>query len=441
MYHNYVIWFEYFIGSLICCLGLFFSGSIISYQKIRDIKFYHYLLIIFCSILMIFNSFIFNNVAKIFGMLLILYFLFKIVYKQSNKYILIVSIFTYIICILSEVSFSIITVFIDLVLNLDLILDTISSIVGNLIIAVFSCIYAYILKIKLNLLIKKLNENTFFYIFLLSIITILVVFSSMYNLYLNEWKINYEFVLNVIIIFGGLYLLFILIKQNIKNKEITSKYDGLKEYMKTSADLIERYSSAIHKYKNNLITIKGYLKTNVQGADEYIDQLLDNYKTKKYNWFSKINYIKVENLKYLVYYKLTKAEENNLKIFVSVSNDVKKISDDILNLHQVNIILEIIGEYFDNAIYASNESKEKELNFNMYLENKNLVLEIANTYKNKFDLNLITKNGYTTKGNNHGLGLYDVDKTIKKEIFLQNEYLKIDDYFIAKLIININNQK
>ena len=44
-------------------------------------------------------------------------------------------------------------------------------------------------------------------------------------------------------------------------------------------------------------------------------------------------------------------------------------------------------------------------------EDNKIVFTIANTYSGEIDLSLITKNGYTTKGKGHGLGLYDIDKT------------------------------
>jgi len=220
-----------------------------------------------------------------------------------------------------------------------------------------------------------------------------------------------------------------------------TKYELLNDYLKTSADLIEKYSSTVHKYKNNLIALKGYMKTDMKEANNYIDELLENYKTKKYNWFSKINFIKIDTIRYFIYYKLIKAEELNLRILTTVSDDIKMIGNKLLKINQINIILEIIGEYFDNAIYASNESLEKELNLNLYILENKLIFELANTYKNKFDINLITKNGYTTKGKTHGLGLFDVEKAIKRNDFLNNEYQIIDKYFVAKLLVNLPQEK
>lgn len=270
----------------------------------------------------------------------------------------------------------------------------------------------------------------------MGVITIFVAISSMYNLYLNNWTIDYKFVLNIIVIAGCLVLTLVLLKQYLKNKEIMDKYIILEDYLKTSADLVEKHSSTIHKYKNNLIAIKGYLKSDIKEANNYIDTLIENYKTKKYSWFSKLNYIKIDIVRYLVYCKLSKAEALNLKISVDVSSDIKKINNNKLTVYKINILLDIIGEYFDNAIYASNESKEKEINFVLYLENDKLIFILANTYKEKVDLSLITKNGYTTKGKGHGLGLYDIDKTLKSIPCFEVKYELLDNYFVVSLTID-----
>ena len=208
--------------------------------------------------------------------------------------------------------------------------------------------------------------------------------------------------------------------------------------MKTSADLVEKYSSTVHKYKNNLIAIKGYYKNNNQDGNDYIDSLLEGYKTKKYSWFSKINHIPFDSIRYLIYYKLSKAEELNLKIIVNVDKEVNKIQSNILDISHTSTILEIVGEYFDNAVYASNESNEKELIFNIYVDDNKIIFEIANTFLNNVDLNLIYKNGYTTKGKGHGLGLYEVDKSIKSHEYIEGNININENYFISKIILNLN---
>ena len=123
-----------------------------------------------------------------------------------------------------------------------------------------------------------------------------------------------------------------------------------------------------------------------------------------------------------------------MKISVNVSGELKKVIDFKCD---INILLDMIGEYFDNAIYAADESLEKELNLDLFLNDNKYVFILSNTYKENFDIKLITKNGYTTKGNGHGLGLYELDKIIKKSTFIDNSYEIVDNYFIVNLSLNI----
>lgn len=215
---------------------------------------------------------------------------------------------TYILFILSETSVSIFVIIVEEIFEIDVMFSFIKSIFINFVISILSCIYAYFLKNKIKVFVNIINKNNIFYTFILGVITIFVAISSMYNLYLNNWTIDYKFVLNIIVIAGCLVLTLVLLKQYLKNKEIMDKYIILEDYLKTSADLVEKHSSTIHKYKNNLIAIKGYLKSDIKEANNYIDTLIENYKTKKYSWFSKLNYIKIDIVRYLVYCKLSKAE-------------------------------------------------------------------------------------------------------------------------------------
>lgn len=437
MNYDLMTWVEYFAGAFACCLGLFLTGTIVTYKKLKKITIFKYGLFIIYSAFILFNSLIFDNIVKMFGTLLILYLMFKTIFNEDKVNSIKIAIITYIITILSEITVSVSIALIENLFKVNIMTGIIKSILINVIIAILSCVYAYFIRKKLNSILNKINFDNISLILILAIIGILVIFSSMYNLYLNDWNINYEFILNIIIIFGCLYILINLIKQNLKNYEITEKYILVKDYLKTSADLVEKYSSTIHKYKNNLIVIKGYLKSDIKEANNYIDTLLENYKTKKYSWFSKLNYIQIDIVRYLVYYKLSKAETSNLKILVDVSSSVKRFTDDNLTIYEINILSDIIGEYFDNAIYASNESQAKELNFSLYMEDDKLKFVLANTYKEKVDLSLITKNGYTTKGKDHGLGLYDIDKTLKSFFRFKVKYELLDNYFVVSLTINI----
>lgn len=429
---------NYFIGSFICCFGMMLTGIIFLKKKFTDIKKLNFLLLIPLSILIIFNSLTFDNIVKIFGSLIVFYIIYFFVLGVKSKTYIIYSVISYITFIISEVIVMVITSTVGYLFKIEYVDFASKSILVNIIIVLCSCYFAKLFQNKINNFINKVNKSNLLIIAIQGVILILVTVSSINHVYINDWKLNYDFLLNVVIVLGSIILIFYFIKEYLKNKEIVSKYSLLDDYLKTSADVVEKYSSTIHKYKNNLISIQGYLKTDVNQANKYIDNLLDDYKNKKYSWFSKINYIKNDAFRYLIYYKLNKAEEKNLKLSITVSKELKKIEINYLNVQETGMVLDILGELLDNATYAASESSSKELIFDMYKEDNYIIIEIANTYSNDFDLNSITKSGYTTKGKGHGLGLYEIDKSVNKLDFLTINYEKVDKYFVVKLLMKID---
>lgn len=429
---------NYFICSFICCFGMMLTGIIFLKKKFTDIKKLNFLLLIPLSILIIFNSLTFDNIVKIFGSLIVFYMIYFFVLGVKSKTYIIYSVISYITFIISEVIVMVITSTVGYLFKIEYVDFASKSILVNIIIVLCSCYFAKLFQNKINNFINKVNKSNLLIIAIQGVILILVTVSSINHVYINDWKLNYDFLLNVVIVLGSIILIFYFIKEYLKNKEIVSKYSLLNDYLKTSADVVEKYSSTIHKYKNNLISIQGYLKTDVNQANKYIDNLLDDYKNKKYSWFSKINYIKNDAFRYLIYYKLNKAEEKNLKLSITVSKELKKIEINYLNVQETGMVLDILGELLDNATYAASESSSKELIFDMYKEDNYITIEIANTYSNDFDLNSITKSGYTTKGKGHGLGLYEIDKSVNKLDFLTINYEKVDKYFVVKLLMKID---
>ena len=434
--YDLMTWIDYFIGAFVCCFGSFIIGKILLNKCIK-VNIINIIIMLILSIFTIINSLVFDNILKIFGILIVMFVIYKLIFKESTTRSISFAIATYMLFVLGDLTIAIILSLLMIFIKSSNDLDIVKTILGNVLVLFFVFFYAIKLKKIINKIISKIGINEITYVSLLGIITIFILISSMYNLYLNNWRIDYKFIINIIVFVGCLILAIVLLKQYLENKEINNKYLLLEDYLKNSAELIEKYNSTVHKYKNNLIAIKGYLKTDEKKANSYIDDLLETYEFKKYGWFNKINNIKFDVLRYLIYYKLSKAENNNLNIVVDVSKDLTKYENDILSIKESNILLDIVGELFDNAIYASKESKDKEINIIINEEDNNIKFILSNTYKGKIDLSLINKNGYTTKGNGHGVGLYDIDKIIKKYDIFNIKYEIIDNYFVANLRINL----
>ena len=92
----------------------------------------------------------------------------------------------------------------------------------------------------------------------------------------------------------------------------------------------------------------------------------------------------------------------------------------------------------DNAIEASSECVNKLINVvirNDPRQNRQLLI-IENTYKDKnVDTDKIYQKGYSTKKTNTGLGLWEVEKIIKKHKNLARFTSKTDEFFKQQLEI------
>lgn len=130
-------------------------------------------------------------------------------------------------------------------------------------------------------------------------------------------------------------------------------------------------------------------------------------------------------------------ESLNLNKVITISKEISKLKLDRLSMKQKDNLYSIIGIYLDNAIQAAKDSKQKEINLEVYKEKKELVVIIANTYKGKIELEKLDNYGYTTKGKNHGIGLHIVKNILQSDsIFNSKKYL-LDDYFVQEIKIDL----
>ena len=127
-----------------------------------------------------------------------------------------------------------------------------------------------------------------------------------------------------------------------------------------------------------------------------------------------------------------KASNLNIKMSVEVFMDLN-----IINM-KIYEFTRILGILMDNAIEASSECDEKIINvvirsdFNQHRQ----LLIIENTYKDKsVNLDKIYEKGFSTKEKNTGLGLWEVNKIIKRHKNLARFTTKDDKFFKQQIEI------
>ena len=80
-------------------------------------------------------------------------------------------------------------------------------------------------------------------------------------------------------------------------------------------------------------------------------------------------------------------------------------------------------------------SKKKTVTLEIYELNKLINFTISNTYKELVPLKEMKRKGFTTKGSNHGKGLYYANKILNKTKWIESEQIFLNKYFIQKIVI------
>ncbi len=241
---------------------------------------------------------------------------------------------------------------------------------------------------------------------------------------------NY-FIINIVIL-TFIAMIFIYMNEIIKYDKLVMQNNILYECMQNVENYQEQQDLKIHEYRNQLSKVMAI--TNDQKVIEKLSKILKVDWTADNYILGQIKYLPKGELKSLIYYKLLVATKYKLNISVDIS---PKLSPKDFNFSSsINSSLsELIGIYFDNAIEAAIDSKKKQIALEIYKIKNKLVFVITNTYKGKIKINNVSKKGFSTKGNNHGKGLYFANKIVKNSKCFISDTKVIDDYFIQKLEI------
>ena len=257
------------------------------------------------------------------------------------------------------------------------------------------------------------------------IFALIVIFMQMYLIiYLNN-----KLPLSVIII--NILSLIAYFGISIFSMSKTMKLE--KQYNKTLQILHDNVRAFKHDFSNIIASIGGYVETNdLEGLKKYYKQLLQD--CNQVNNLSSLNPDTINNpaVYAVLANKYYKADSLGIKINLECFIDFSK-------LHmQIYEFTRILGILMDNAIEASGECENKLINViirNDLRQNRQLLI-IENTYNNK-DVNVekIYEKGYSTKPKNTGLGLWEVDKIIKRHKNLARFTTKTDEFFKQQIEI------
>lgn len=372
--------------------------------------------------------------------------IFMIVYlnsinKEYKKNIILVSITKFII-FLSDVIvgiaiLKIYNIYIDqLTSNLKLYTEVH---IGILIISFFiSTILGYMLK-KVDLL--KINDEII-ELLLINLCLSLIMVYVIGNVYRFSQRDHIILIVNLLFMIIDCscmaYIAKVYIniaKENMKYKYKAKEMKQLEEYIymleTTNAD-IRKFR---HDYLNVLSTITDYIQNeDFQGFIKYFnDNIIPEGNKIKHKNISvnNLKYIKIAPIKGLLSYKIGRAQDLDIEAIVSVLGEIENVNMNLVDLSR------IIGILLDNAIEEAMMCENKVIEINVIQGNKSKAFVITNTCRDRLPsiYNMMQK-GFSTKGENRGTGLSNIQEIIygEYENVTLNTYIE-ERVFKQELII------
>lgn len=322
--------------------------------------------------------------------------------------------------------------------------------VGNLV-YVFTCISIliaiYVFSKLTSYLINKyrifINQN---YKSKYAILVYIAVFVTFGLFYMNiNWNSSSDPIyltrINGLIfaIFGVILAIICVIIFNTIKKEAYFYYssiylENLKQYTSNLEDVYMDMRKFRHDYINILAAIRGFIDDrDMDGLNRYFNENiypLNQSLTENNFKLGKLQNIKITEIKGLIATKLLRAQELGINVNIEIVDSVEEINMEIVDL------IRSLGILLDNATEAAAESERKELTLAFIVKSTSVIIIIENTFESKeISISKMFEEGYSTKGNNRGLGLSNLKGFIDRHKNILLETSMDSDIFTQILTI------
>lgn len=405
---------NFFISIFLTIVSIYFSTINFSGKKItiKSLLIFHIIITPILIVVSLYSDGVLRILLNISIVTLSLYFsLFNKKIMDAIYYALVYEIFAFILEIILSILFVSLSNF-----NLDNNYNTLMIVFTFL---NSLCIYLISLIKPINKLIQKINKKvlnskseTLYGVIIIAIMMTMMA----YNIK-NFAKTSSFYINAVSIIFIFMTSLYIL-HRDFQNEKLENRYNEMIQYLCRYEKIINDQGKKNHEYNNQLMVIKGYIN-NPKKLEEYLSLIIEEHKCGQNYTIRQLSYFLDGGIKGLIYDKLSKMEENNIKNYLYVDKNAKNIFEDKYDLKTYQDITKLLGVFLDNAIEASLTSKQKEVELEIKEDKDCSIIIISNTFSKDADLKQIGRKGFSTKGYGHGYGL-----SIAKDISKHNKNIE-----------------
>ena len=307
------------------------------------------------------------------------------------------------------------------------------TLINNILVSIGAYLLSCIpfIKKRTKYITEKISATNKGPLIIFAVLLIIVIAILYYNI-TSIFKLDMYYTITFIVLAIFILLYYLYIHEY-------SNYEKLKENYDILFDCVQRFESWIddeqeyrHELKNHLSIIRNLTKE--KKVLSKVDEMLGISINIEDKYIETLKNVPKGGLKGIIYYKLAIAANENVNFIIDVSKSAtEKLQQ--LSKNKLKELCIVLGIYIDNAIEAAVIAPSKNVTFEIYEVNNNLNFVISNTYDKLIPIKKMNKKGYSTKGNEHGKGLYFAQKILKSNKSIKAEQFFKNKFFIQKITV------
>ena len=308
-----------------------------------------------------------------------------------------------------------------------IILDHISSLMSE--VMPFADVYLIIFislaslsLVLLNLVLMKTNFKPVFesprlnriMVLLLSIIYAYIMLSEGLE---NKSGMLLRNLVVLLVVVGLVLVLYIVYIKNVKaHYEVQQQKAQIKNDTRYMNEVEAHYNELRrfrHDYQNMMLSLNEYLKTDdLDGLRTYYQQniapITARVSKEKYR-LEDLSRVKVKSVKSILFSKLSYAQSQGIDVRFDLTEPFEKVTVNELDLDIA------LGIMLDNAIEATSGHEQGKIMSAIFMEKTSTVFVIQNTVFDPLPpLWQLKETGYSTKGENRGIGLTNLSEIVSR---------------------------
>lgn len=274
-------------------------------------------------------------------------------------------------------------------------------------------------------------------------VLLVLLFTCLYSIiFIVEWDMTLRIVATVIYLtaFGVLIsLIYMAYSTSLKEEEMHRKqfeYQQLEIYTQNLEIIYNDMRKIRHDYSNVLSSIVGYMvEEDMEGLVEYYDKYIVSFTSKMNDINHKLGLlsnIEQNELKGLIALKIIQAQELGIETDIDLKEHINFKNADMIDLCR------ILGILLDNALEETKKIKRKKPVIKICFVNRetSTIIVVMNNYEESLPpIHKIFEEGFSTKGDNRGLGLSNLKEIVDKNNNWSNDTIVDDEFFTQTIIM------